>query len=121
MRSHKGSRWIVVRAAEYRWRATGDDGYISIGIWPANDSGSYIHGNFRYHESWLDNGDGSRSSPGSQIVITNRIIRRIIEYAIRAHDYDPNLLGKGLNLRILDDVIRWDDAIHGASDANSTG
>lgn len=114
MRSQKGSRKIVVGAVEYRWRATGDDGYISIGIWPANNTGPYIRGNLRYHETWTDNGDGSWSSAGNQIVITNRIIRRIIEHAIAAYDYDPQARGKELNLRVLDDVVKWDDAVRGS-------
>src|SRR5262245_38567165 len=44
MRSDKGSRKIVVEDVEYRWRAKGDDGYIRIGIWPANKVGPYIKG-----------------------------------------------------------------------------
>jgi hypothetical protein len=114
MRSQKGRRKIVVAAVGYRWRATGDDGYISIGIWPANNTGPYIRGNLRYHETWIDNGDGSWSSAGNQIVITNRIIRRIIEHAIAVHGYDPQVRGKELNLRVLDDVVKWDDAVRGS-------
>jgi len=67
MRSQKGSRRIVVRAVEYRWRATGNDGYISIGIWPANNTGPY-----------------------------------------------PQVRGKELNLRVLDDVVKWDDVVRGS-------
>jgi hypothetical protein len=108
MRSQKGSRRIVVRDVEYRWRATGNDGYILIGIWPTSNIGPFIQGNVRYHETWIDNGDGSRSSAGNQIVITNRIIRRIIEHAIAAHGYDPQMQGKELNLKVLDDAVKWD-------------
>lgn len=89
MRSQKGSHRIVVCGVEYRWRATGNDGHISIGIWPSNNVGPYIQGNLGYHETWIDNGDGSWSSMGNQIVITSRIIRRIIEHAIAAHGFDP--------------------------------
>jgi len=114
MRSRKNSRKIVVAGVEYRWRATGNDGYISIGIWPTNNLGPYIHGNLRYHETLIENGDGSWSSAGDQIVITNRIIRRIIEQAIVIHGYDPQSRGKELNLRVLDDVVKWDDAVRGS-------
>jgi hypothetical protein len=113
MRSQKGSRRIVVGGVEYRWRATGDDGYITIGIWPTNNVGPFIKGNLRYHETWIDNGDGSWSSAGNQIVITNRIIRRIIERAIAVCDYDPQERGKELNLKVLDDVVEWGDAVRG--------
>jgi hypothetical protein len=73
----------------------------------------FIQGNLRYHETWIDNGDGSWSSAGNQIVITNRIIRRIIEHARAAHGYDPQVRGKELNLRILDDMVKGDDAVRG--------
>lgn len=111
MRRGKGSRRIVVRGAEYRWRATGDDGSIVVGIWPVNNIGPYIHGNFKYHETWVETGDGSWSSAKDQILITARIVRRMVEYAIAEHHYDPHVKGAELNLRILDDVIPWDDAI----------
>jgi hypothetical protein len=103
----------MVRGVEYRWRATGDDGYISIGIWPANNTGPYIRGNLRYHETWIDNGDGSTSSAGDQIVVTSRIISRVIEHAMAVHDYDPRVLSKELNLEVLDDVVKRDDAVRG--------
>jgi hypothetical protein len=101
----------MVGTVEYRWRATGNDGYISIGIWPTNNIGPYIQGNFRYHETWLDNGNGSHSSSKGQIIVTNRIIERIIEHAMTVHQYDPHARGKELNLKVLDDVINWTDAI----------
>jgi hypothetical protein len=116
MRRGKGSRRIVVNDVEYRWRATGDDGWISIGIWPSSNIGPYVYGNLWYHETWIDNRNGSWSSAGDQIVITNRIVRRIIEYAITNHGYDPNVKGKELNLKNLDDVIRWDDAVRATDD-----
>ena len=111
MRSQKGSRKIVVRKVEYRWRASGDDGFISIGIWPTNNIGAYIQGNLRYYETWIDKGNGIRSSTGDQIVITNRIIKRIIELAITAHQYDPMIKGRELNLKNLDQAIEWNDAV----------
>ena len=111
MRSSKGSHRIVVGEVEYRWRATGNDGYICIGIWPVNNIGPYLSGKIRYHEAWVDNGDGSWSSDGNQIVITGRIIRRVIEHAISRHQYDPNSKGGELDLRVLDEVIEWDDAV----------
>jgi hypothetical protein len=111
MRSSKGSRRIVVHNVEYRWRATGDDGYISIGIWPANNVGPFISGTFNYHETWVNNSDGSGSSKGDQIVVTNRLIRRIIIHAIGVYRYNPQAKGKELRLKPLDNVITWNDAI----------
>jgi len=43
----------------YRWRVTGNDGYISVSIWPINKIGPSIHGNFDYQQTWLAKGDGS--------------------------------------------------------------
>lgn len=111
MRSSKGSHRIVVRDTEFRWRATGNDGYISVGIWPVNNAGPFITGSFKYHETWIDNGDGSWSSAGNQIVVTNRLVRRIIEHDITEHRYEANAKGKELNLHNLDEVIKWDDSV----------
>lgn len=119
MRRGNGSRRIVVNNVEYRWRATGDDGCISIGIWPTNNIGPYIGGNVRYHEAWLDCGNGVHRSAGDQIVITNRIIRRIIEHAIAQHGYDPNVKGVELNLKNLDNTIQWDDAVRASDNPNN--
>jgi hypothetical protein len=115
MRRVKGSRRIVVNAAEYRWRAAGNNGYISVGIWPSNNIGPYIHGNLRYDETWIDCGNGALRSAGDQIVVTNRIIQRIIEHAIARHEYNPNAKGPELNLKNLDNAIQWQDAVR-ASD-----
>jgi hypothetical protein len=115
MRSLRGSRRLVIRNVEYRWRATGNDGYISIGVWPTNNIGPFIFSSLRYHETWIDNHDGSLSSAGDQIVITNRLVRRIIEHAIMEHNYKPETKGKALNLAVLDKVIKWDDAVRASS------
>ena len=111
MQSKKGTHRIIVAEVEYRWKATGDDGYIRIGVWPTNNIGAFIHGNLKYHETWAKVTEGSWKSEGDQIVITNRLVRRIIEFAISEYQYDPRVKGKELNLRVLDDVIKWDDAV----------
>jgi hypothetical protein len=66
------------------------------------------------YNSWLPQGQGMWVSPGDHIIVTNRLVRRIIEPAISKHGYDPNVKAKQLDLRALDDVIKWDDAIRGA-------
>ena len=105
MRSRKGSRRIVVEEVEYRWKATGNDGYILIGIWPTNKIGPFIVGNTRYHETWIKKDDGSLTSAGNQIIVTNRLIRRIIEYAVASCGYDPLTTGNELNLKVMDEII----------------
>jgi hypothetical protein len=114
MRSKKGSRRIVVDGVEYRWRANGDHPCIMIGIWPANGIGPYISGNFRYHETWIPLREGHWHSAGDQIVITSRIIKRVIEYARTAHHYDPCARGKELALGRFDRLIQWEDAVRGS-------
>lgn len=69
----------MVDGHEFRWRATGNDGWISIIIWPTENDDSRVIGDVGYHHLWRDNDDGSKSSIG-QVVVTNRMIRKIIEY-----------------------------------------
>lgn len=109
MKSQKKSRRIVVNSVEYRWRATGNDGYIMIAIWPTNRIGPFIGGSLRYHETCC--GDWARASTAGQIVITNRIIRRIIEHAITNFGYDPRVSGNELHLQCMDEVVDWGDAV----------
>lgn len=54
----KGSRKTMLREVEFRWRATGNDGFISVGIWPTRYIGPSIHGNLRCHETRIDKGGG---------------------------------------------------------------
>jgi hypothetical protein len=112
MRSTKGTRFISVSGTRYRWRALGGDECISVGIWPENGVGAYIGGNLGYHNTWLPQ-DDMLVSPGDQVIVTNRLVRRIIEHAIFKHGYDPNVKAKQLHLKALDDTIRWDDAVRG--------
>ena len=101
MISSKGSHRIRVGDCEYRWSATGNDGWINVVIWPVNNIGALMGASLNYHSTGnLD-----------QIVITNRIVKRVIEYAIREHLYDPNVVGKQLHMGSLDSVIQWNDAI----------
>ena len=63
----------------------------------------------------MNNSDGSRGSAGDQIIVTGRLVRRIIDYAISDHGYDPNVRSKQLDLKALDDFIRWDDAVRASN------
>ena len=83
----------------------------------SNNIGPFIQGSIGYHESRNVNCNDSRASAWEQIVITNRIIVRIIEYAVTAYQYDPQVRSKELNLRVLDELIQWDDAVRGAKNA----
>jgi hypothetical protein len=115
MHNTKASHLIVVRGAEYRWRAKGNDECISIGIWPTNGIGAYLGGSLGYHNTWVDTGDGIRTSAGDQIVVTSKSVERIIEYAVSQHSYDPSVKGRQLDLMTLDGVIKWDDAVRASN------
>jgi hypothetical protein len=115
MRSSKNSHLIAVQGGQYRWRAKGNDGCIMVSIWPTNNLGPFISGRFGYHDTYVDNSDGSSSSLGNQIIVTSRLVRRIIEHAITAHEYDPNGKGKQLDLGALEHVIKWDDAVRASN------
>jgi hypothetical protein len=68
-------------------------------------------GGIGYHETWMDNADGGRSSNGDQIVVTNRLIRRIIDHAIIDRQYKSDEKGKELHLRLTDEIINASDAV----------
>jgi hypothetical protein len=108
-RSIKNSRKIVVNGVEYRWRARGDDGYIALIIWPSNNIGPAITSGFLYHQTWVEV-PGGHSSMGDQIVITNRLVRRAIDFAITVHGYDPTIPGDDLGFSG-EENIDWSDAV----------
>lgn len=111
MRRMKWSRRIVVRGVEYRWRARGDDGFISVGAAPTNGVGAYLRGTLGYHETWIEEGEGVRRSAGDQIVVTPGLVRQIIEHALTVRGYDPHVKGHELNLGRLDSVVALTDAV----------
>jgi len=76
----KGSRRIMVNGIEFRWSATGNDGWITIVIWPVKRDRVRIVGKFDYH-SEVDEKPGDRGRYHlikGQTIITNRVIREII-------------------------------------------
>lgn len=111
MRSSKDSHLITVRDAQYRWRATGNDGWISIVIWPSDNPGPTIAGSFDYHQKFVKNEGRDSWSAVDQLIVTSRLIARVIEHAISARAYDPAQKGPQLNLGKLEEVIRWEDGL----------
>lgn len=73
----KGSRKIVVDDVEFRWRASGNDGWITVIIWQNANDNSKVVGDVKYHHDWHEVGEGQFSSR-SQLTVTNRMIREII-------------------------------------------
>ena len=105
------NRRIEVRSVEYRWSATGDDGFISLTVKPTNRIGPVIEVAFSYGETWLPRGEGVWTSAGDQIVITSRIVKRVIEHAIDDHGYDPLIKGKLIRIYGIEDEIDMSDVI----------
>ena len=68
----KGSRKIVVENHEFRWRATGNDGWITVVIWPVENDSSRVVGTTEYHHDWVKINEDQYSS-NSQIVVTNEL------------------------------------------------
>ena len=112
-RSLKGARHITVNEVAYRWRATGIDECTSAVIWPADPyrrpSGEIVC-RFGYNQVCTPAGPGHWRLE-HQIVITNRIVRRIILHAIAAHRYEPAGSSRPLDLGVLDRVIGITDAL----------
>lgn len=84
----KGSRNISVAGHDFKWRATGNDGWISIVLWPVSNEDSRVVAQLDYHHETKQVEFGT--SPLSQQVVTNRMIRKLIlhigiEKIIRNH------------------------------------
>ncbi len=96
-KSSKGARNIVVGGVSYHWRATGNDGWISLVVWPTELPGATIACAFDYDHTLVPRGGGSYAAT-RQVVVTSRIVQRVIEYAVAGRGYDPHTKAKQLNL-----------------------
>ena len=109
--SSRTARNIVVNGIHYRWRATGNDGWITLVIWPHELAGRRIHCTFGFDQTEVPMGGGVTSLT-QQIVITNRLVRRVLLHAI-SEGYDPQTNGPQLNLGRVDKLIDIADAERG--------
>ncbi len=107
--SKKGSRKIVIEDTEFRWRATGNDGWISVVIWPVDNEASRIVGSVGYHHDWVKVSE-DMSASSSQLVVTNRIIKEVI-----AHIGVQRILDNHgqLNIGAIEDIYKVKDAVRG--------
>jgi len=110
-RPNKQTRHITVNDVAYSWRASGNDGYISLTIWPNTSDGPAIATNFSYHENLVRRADSCSSFPTRQIVITNRIVRRVILLAISQFEYNSSIKGQLVHIPRVDQLIDIGDAI----------
>lgn len=112
-KTKKDARNIVVNDVKYRWRATGNDGGIGLVVWPEDLPGPPIACSIDYDHTLVPI-SSTVTALTRQLVVTNRIVRRVIEYAVQVHAYDPRTKGKQLNLRDVDQVIDVSDAVRSA-------
>ena len=75
--SKKGSRNISIDGHNFKWRATGNDGWITVVLWPVSNEDSRVVASIDYHHSMRKVAEGHYTSD-SQILVTNRVIRELI-------------------------------------------
>ena len=75
--SKKGSRNITVEGHKFRWRAIGNDDLITVLIWPESNDRSLLIGSFGYHQK-ITKKEGGGYALSEQLIVTNRLIRKII-------------------------------------------
>ena len=116
-RASKGARHITVDEVAYRWRASGsDDGVINVIVWPATGPGPTLTASIGYDETWVANTMDGGLRPSRQIVVTNRVVRRMIVFAVSEHGYAATYghpavaLGRGDGRVDLSDAVRANDS-----------
>lgn len=109
-RATKRARNLVFAGVKYRWRATGNDDGIALTLWPATLPGPEIRCHFDYGHT-LTPADGGVTHLSEQLVVTARIVRRVVDYATFAKGYDPAVKGTPLELRDIERHIDVSDAI----------
>ncbi len=110
----KDSRRIVVNDHEFRWRATGNDGWITVVLWPVENENYRLVGDIDYHSKIIQITEGI-STARDQIVITNRIIRKVILH----FGVDTILNNQGqLNIGAIEEIFNVENAVRGKYGAN---
>lgn len=108
--NRKGSRKIIVEGIEFRWSVTGNDECITIVIWADRTDSLKLIGNLGYHNEFKQTsfGESCCQTATSQIIVTNRVIRKIIEYV----GIEKILNKKGqLDLGHIEDIYDIDNAL----------
>lgn len=106
----KTARNITVGAVRFRWRATGNDGWISLTIWPRELPGPVIACSLDYHHTPEPLANGVLALT-RQVIVTNRLVRGVIELAISQFGYDAAKKGKQLNLPRVDELLDMSKAL----------
>lgn len=75
--SKKGSRNICVEGHDFKWRASGSDGWITVVLWPVKNEDSRVVASIDYHHDMKEVSEGHYASQ-SQLIVTSRVIRELI-------------------------------------------
>jgi hypothetical protein len=87
-RASKGARHIAVDGVAYRWRVRDIGICVALTVWPAAPSGPML-------TAWFDH---DASLGREQLIVTNRLVRRVIELAVVEHRYDAQDPRTAVNL-----------------------
>jgi hypothetical protein len=100
----KGSRTIRVGDSDYRWMASGNDGWIDLYIEAEGLKGQPLKVKFDYHHIKIEKTDGI--SLKQQFVVTPDIVRQTIELG-KKEGWEPQKKGKPFDLHHIDNKVNW--------------
>ncbi len=107
--SKKGSRNIKVNDHDFKWRASGNDGWITVVVWPTENEDSRAVAHIDYHNDWKKLDEGYFTAE-SQLIVTNRIIRELISHV----GVDKFLSNHGqLNIGAIENFYDISNAVRG--------
>ena len=99
----KGSRIIKVGNIDYRWMASGNDGWIDLYIESEAANGQPLKVKFEYYHKEVKKIDGVALK--QQFIVTPDIVRQTIELGMK-EGWEPNKAVKPLDLHHIDDKIK---------------
>ena len=110
-RAGKGARSITVNDVPYRGRASSQDDFVAATVRPHGSCGRTVTA--RLYDGGYDgeNPAGRNHQSPRTLVVTNRLVRRIIELARSAHNYVPSSRGSPVALGDVGGRIELGDAI----------
>ena len=111
-RASKGARHITVDEVAFRWRASGsDDGVVNLIVWPATRPGPTLTASIGADQMWVANTVDGGLRPSHQIVVTNRIVRRLTLLAVIENGYAATHGHPAVDLGRVDGRVDLSDAV----------
>ena len=100
----KGSRIISIGDFQYRWMASGNDGWIDLYVELDGGQGQGLAAKFDYHHEKYHFEKSIRLK--QQFSLTPDIVKQTIELGKKL-GWQPDEKGKALNLGHLDEKVTW--------------